>query len=62
VTRYTTLRPRAENDVDELQTGQGSTMTVIEAEDDRPQPTGLYDASGTPLYRVRERLPMGFAR
>jgi hypothetical protein len=29
-------------------------------EDDRPQPTGLLDARGEPLYRRPERHPLGF--
>ena len=33
--------------------------TVIEA-DDTPQKTGLLDVTGTPLYRVKERQPIGF--
>ena len=31
------------------------SMTVFER-DDRPQPTGLLDELGTPLYRMPERL------
>ncbi len=35
-------------------------ISVYESEDDRPEKTGLLDASGTPLYRVRERMKIGF--
>lgn len=35
------------------------TMTVM-CDDDQPVNTGLLDANGTPLYRVRERTPIGF--
>ena len=31
-------------------------------EDLDPVDTGLVDASGTPLYRVKERVPLGFHR
>ncbi len=37
------------------------TVTVY-VEDDGPERTGLLDAQGRPLYRVRERVPMGFHR
>lgn len=36
-------------------------LTVFEAED-RPEPTGLLDPQGAPIYRVRERIKMGFHR
>lgn len=36
-----------------------TSITVIE-EDDRPQDTGLLDADGNRLYRVKERRPIGF--
>lgn len=34
-------------------------LTVYETED-QPISTGLLDATGTKLYRVRERIKMGF--
>ncbi len=50
--KYEPKRPKLEWDEDEVVlTGQ----TVIE---DEPEWTGLFDADGNPLYRVRER--MGF--
>lgn len=36
--------------------------TVIVDDDENAVFTGLYDASGTPLYRVREQIPFGFGR
>jgi len=33
---------------------------VLMPEDDRPQPTGLFDALGRQLYRVRDTVPIGF--
>lgn len=36
-------------------------ITVYEAED-KPHDTGLLDASGTKLYRVEERIKMGFVK
>lgn len=35
------------------------TITVW-SEDARLEPTGLVDASGTPLYRLPDRVPLGF--
>lgn len=36
-------------------------LTVYDTED-TPEATGLLDASGTKLYRVRERIKMGFEK
>lgn len=38
-----------------------STRTVI-MDDDEPERTGLLDQHGTPIYRVRERIPFGFVK
>lgn len=35
------------------------TTTVFETDDD-PVFTGLYDADGTKIFRVRQRAPLGF--
>ena len=43
--------------------GDGGTFIpqlLVYEREDTPQPTGLFDASGVKLYRVRERLRMGF--
>lgn len=37
------------------------TASEVVESDCEPQPSGLYDASGQALYRVPERVPMGFA-
>ena len=37
------------------------TITV-HAEDDRPIKTGIVDAHGVPLYRIRDRIKVGFGR
>jgi hypothetical protein len=37
-----------------------ATASEMIVEDDAPRPTGLLNAQGEPLYRVRERLPVGF--
>ncbi len=37
------------------------SMEVI-ASDEGPIRTGLVDANGTPLYRLPERIPLGFCR
>jgi hypothetical protein len=36
------------------------TTTTVYAEDDAPRETGLLDANGTPLYRVSDKVRMGF--
>ncbi len=35
------------------------SVTVVE-QDKAPQATGLFDASGCPLYRVEEQVRIGF--
>lgn len=44
---------------DDLGSFGKENLDVLEA-DDTPQKTGLLDANGTPLYRVRERVAFGF--
>lgn len=36
------------------------SLTVFE-DDSQPMNTGLLDAAGAPLYRVRDREPIGFS-
>mgnify|MGYP000930187892 FL=1 len=57
--RYVTLRspPRAWDSDGPM--AERPTMTVHEAVP-APQPTGLLDAHGAPLYRIEERNPIGF--
>ena len=60
--RYVALarRPRGYwEEIDPPETAR--TLTVFEAEDG-PVETGLYDANGVPLYRVPERVKMGFGK
>lgn len=35
---------------------------LVYERDDRPEDIGLLDAGGTPLYRVRARIKMGFEK
>jgi hypothetical protein len=57
--RYVTIaRPRAEY-LDDAPQFNGQTVIV---EDDQPVKTGLLDASGVDIYRVRERAQVGFIR
>jgi hypothetical protein len=57
---YITRRPRPSKAYDDwYDTGGPDSITIHEPEDS-PQWTGLYDAHGNELYRVRDRLPMGF--
>lgn len=58
--RYTArpLKARWIADLD-METAMPESMTVFEPDDDA-QFTGLYDARGDPLFRVRE--PLGFFR
>lgn len=60
VIRYITLpqRQKAYDDW-ESQPPIGQATTVYEP-DDAPVDTGIVDASGTKLYRVRDRTKMGF--
>ena len=37
------------------------TMVVVE-EEAKPQPTGLYDRHGVPLYRMPDRIKPGFVK
>ena len=53
------IPPRLWSDDHDGPTTQRPTMTVHEA-DPAPEPTGLLDAAGVPLYRVRETVRMGF--
>jgi hypothetical protein len=61
VNRYIARRtpPRAWTDDSPWITSQRPTLTVHQV-DDAPTDTGLLDADGVPLYRVRERVAMGF--
>jgi hypothetical protein len=57
--RYVT-RPRGAAVLfDDDGTATATAEEIIEAEE-KPQPTGLLDAEGRPLYRVRERIKFGF--
>ncbi len=58
--RYVT-RPKGYTywDEDERGFADVSSRTIL-LDDDEPVKTGLLDASGTPLYRVRERIRFGF--
>lgn len=53
-------RPKAWWD-DEPNVEDVSTRIVL-VEDDAPIRTGLLDADGVPLYRVRDRFPVGFVK
>lgn len=39
--------------------GERQTISIYE-DDTTPEKTGLLDVNGTPLYRVRDRVPFGF--
>ncbi len=45
-------------DMETLETVSEGSITVIE--DDYPEYTGLVDHRGTPIYKVRDKLPVGF--
>jgi len=62
VARYIALpkAPKAAWDDDPL-VADVTTRTVI-LEDDGPVKTGLLDANGTPLYRMPNRIPIGFVK
>ena len=56
--RYVAIRPKAHwaDDAPLI-----PSLTVYEPED-KPEETGLLDANGVKLYRVRERIKMGFVK
>jgi hypothetical protein len=56
--KYVT-RPKA--DWSEFPVEAVTTREVIVG-DEEPVKMGLVDAQGVPIYRVRERLPVGFVR
>ncbi len=60
--RYVAIgrRPRAEWDDDPRLEDVSSRQVIVE--DDAPVATGLVDASGLPLYRVRQRIAIGFVK
>lgn len=61
VTRYAAMPATAWDAHGEwFRMGSRPTETVYEA-DRTPRPTGLVDQHGTPIYRLRETVPMGFA-
>jgi hypothetical protein len=47
------------DEFEENSVGPSSGIIVID-QDNEPQYTGLLDADGNRLFRVRERAPMGF--
>ena len=55
MTRYV-IRPRADDD---FYYDRPERVEVL-VSDDRPQPTGIYDQFGNELFRVQDRVPMGF--
>jgi len=58
--RYVAIprRPRAYDDLEDVLPYAAAT-TVYER-DDEPEKTGLLNSDGTPLYRVRDRIKMGY--
>ncbi len=60
MTRYIAIpqRPKAYESWED-QPPIAAASTVYE-QDDRPEETGLVDAHGVPLYRVRDKIKMGF--
>ncbi len=56
--RYVSRRPRAWQD--DCGGWQDRPTITVHEDDDEPQDTGLLDACGNPLFRVRDRAPLGF--
>ncbi len=56
--RYVTIRPRAWDSCTNNMSPRPSE-TVFES-DPTPTQTGLYDQHGVPIYRVPDRVPLGF--
>lgn len=63
MTRYVAMAraPKGEREWWDDPAPAPTTQTVY-CEDDEPVNTGLYDANGTPIYRVKDRLPIGFRK
>lgn len=60
MTRYIAIKHRPKSwDGWEDQPPIVQATTIYEA-DDKPEETGLVDANGTPLYRVKERAKLGY--
>jgi hypothetical protein len=61
VSRYVAIRhlPKTYRTEDDGSWQDRPTIQAIES-DPTPVATGLVDASGTPLYRTEERVPIGF--
>ena len=58
--RYVAIkRPRADWFEEERPVTVQTSMTVYES-DDAPEDTGLLDVTGTKLYRVRDKIKVGF--
>lgn len=53
-------RPKAMLFRAEFDANTSMTAGEVVVVDERPVDTGLLDASGTPLYRVRATVPFGF--
>lgn len=60
MTRYIAIpqRPKASDDWEDRPPVAAAT-TVYEREEE-PEKTGLLDVNGTPLYRVKDKIKMGF--
>lgn len=61
MSRYVAIiaAPKSWDSHDGYNMGSRPSMTVHDA-DDAPQATGLVDALGVPLYRLSDRIPIGF--
>jgi hypothetical protein len=57
--RYIAMAITASWDADDYPTGGQTSIETTDA-DHRPQWSGLLDAHGVRLYRVLERVPVGF--
>jgi hypothetical protein len=55
--RYISIHPSAWS---YTEWGDPHPTTVVHETDRTPERTGILDANGTPLYRVRETVPFGF--
>lgn len=58
MTRYVAIKPKAYSDW--MDQPPIAAATTIYEQEDKPEETGLLDANGTPLYRVRDKIKMGF--
>lgn len=60
--KYVAIRPRSARWSDIVEDDVMDDVCTVYEEDDYPTETGLVDATGTPIYRLSEKRPIGYLR